>query len=478
MINKVLIANRGEIACRIARVCRQLGVATVGVYSEADAAAQHVAAVDEAVLIGPAHVTESYLRAERILEAAQATGAEAVHPGYGLLSERADFAQACRDHGLRFVGPPASVIALFGDKARARQLAVQEGVPVVPGSSGPVGDADEAHAVASEIGYPVLIKAAWGGGGIGMESARDEKRLRKAFRRAQSRAEAAFGRPEVYLEKRLSRPRHIEIQVLFDQHQNGVHLFERECSVQRRNQKIVEEAPSPLLERRPALRQRLAEAALRLARAADYQNAGTVEFLVPTAAAPSSGAADRPEDGRDVPFYFIETNARLQVEHPVTECVTGLPLIEWQLRVASGERLPFGQGDLAVTGAAVECRLCAEDPDAHFRPRPGTITRLEWVPRRGLRIDSGVVEGDTMSPWYDSLMAKLITYAPTRSEAIRRMGKALRDMILEGVVTNRGFLRDLMADEAFHDGRLHTGFTDELLARLAERERVRRERLA
>ncbi|TXD36414.1 acetyl-CoA carboxylase biotin carboxylase subunit [Lujinxingia vulgaris] len=444
MFKAVLIANRGEIAARIARTCKRMGIRTVAVYSEADEGAPHTQIADEAYLIGPAHVTKSYLNAERILEVAREAGVDAIHPGYGLLSENSDFVHAVEAAGITFIGPRAEVMELMGDKARAREFAQKAGVPVVPGSDGVVADEDAAVALAESIGFPILVKASAGGGGIGMNLAKNEKKLRKAVQASVRRAESAFGDPSFYLERYIENPRHIEIQVLADTHGNAIHLFERECSVQRRHQKVIEEAPSPLVSRHDGLRERMCEAALALVRASEYVNAGTVEFI-----------AD--EAGN---FYFIEMNTRLQVEHPVTEMIAGLDLVEWQLRVAAGEELTLAQDALTIDGHAIECRLYAENPEKMFMPAPGTITTFKAPTGEGVRLDSGVDAGREVTPYYDPLIAKLIVHATDRSAAIEKMKGALTEMEIGGLTTNLSMHIDLMDDADFQAGDIHTGWLE------------------
>ncbi len=422
---------------------RTLGVETVAVFSEADAGAPHVKAATRAELIGPAPVQQSYLNVEALLAAAERSGADAIHPGYGLLSENAAFAEKVIAAGLRWIGPPPAAISAMGDKITARDTARKYGLPTVPGSDGAVS-LDDATGIADAIGYPVLIKASSGGGGIGMEVAASAEKLGKALERCKSRAERAFGSGAVYLERYLAAPRHIEIQVLFDQHGNGVSLYERECSIQRRHQKVLEEAPSPAMAQFPGLRERMGEAAVALGRAVGYQGVGTVEFLV---------------DG-DGAFYFMEMNTRLQVEHPVTELVTGLDLPGWQLRVANGERLDF-DGTLVpppITGHAIEVRLCAEDPAKNFLPQPGQVTALEWP--EGVRVDAGIELGTTIAPFYDSLMAKLVVHGATREAAIARLEAALDSTVLEGVVSNLSFHRWLVRHPTFRAGELSTRFLE------------------
>ncbi|MCW5962824.1 MAG: acetyl-CoA carboxylase biotin carboxylase subunit [Bryobacterales bacterium] len=454
MFRKVLVANRGEIAVRVIRALKELGIASVAVYSEVDRAALHVRMADEAIAIGPADSRESYLNISRILEAAKRTNAEAVHPGYGFLSENAAFAQACTDAGLVFIGPSAASIRGMGSKTAARALAREAGVPTVPGAAGAVTSLAEALAVAQEVGYPVLLKAAAGGGGKGMRLVQAEEEMEAALRDAAGEAERAFHDARVYIEKAVGRPRHIEIQVLGDQHGNLIHLGERECSLQRRHQKVIEECPSPLMREYPELREQMGQAALRAASAAGYYNAGTVEFLV--------------DDQRN--FYFLEMNTRLQVEHPVTEWVTGLDLVHEQLRIAAGGRLALRQEDVRWQGSALECRIYAEDPENQFFPSPGRITRLERPAGPGVRVDSGVYLGWTIPMEYDPLIAKLSVHAATRDLAIARMRSALEEYSVDGVKTTIGFFHHILQDEEFAAGRLHTGFLADYFARRATPE--------
>jgi acetyl-CoA carboxylase biotin carboxylase subunit len=442
VLQSVLIANRGEIARRVIRGCRALGVRTVAVYSEADAGWPHVADADEAVLIGPASARESYPDGERILEVARRTNAQAVHPGYGFLSENWRFAQACEAAGLIFVGPPWQVIQRMGDKVGARRLMAGVGVPVVPGSDGPVDSAEAAREIAGRIGYPVMIKAAAGGGGIGMLRVKDEAGLAAAFASAQRRAQSAFGSGALFVERFLEAPRHVEVQVFGDGGGRVVHLHERECSIQRRHQKLVEESPAPNLS--AVLKARLTEAAVAGARAVGYVNAGTMEFIV---------------QGDE--FYFLEMNTRLQVEHPVTEEVTGLDLVAAQLRVASGEPLPWTQEQVAQRGASIECRIYAEDPAKGFMPSPGRITRLVLPEGSGVRVECGVTEGVEVTVHYDPLLAKLITSGRTRDEAIARMSGALGGFVVEGVKTAIPFQQRVMQSAAFRAGAVHTQMVEQ-----------------
>ena len=436
MFNKVLIANRGEIALRIIRACRELGVGTVAVYSDADAMAPHVREADEAVHIGPAPSAESYLRGDRIIEAAAGTGAEAIHPGYGFLSEREWFARAVREAGLVFVGPPAEAIAAMGSKTSARQLAIAAGVPVVPGTTDAVRDVSEATEIAASLGYPVLVKASAGGGGKGMRVVAREADLPSALEAARREARNAFGDDAVYIEKYIAGPRHVEIQVLADHHGTALSLGERECSVQRRHQKMLEEAPSVAVS--PELRRRMGDTAVAAARAAGYVNAGTCEFLL----------------DRDGQFYFLEMNTRLQVEHPVTELVTGIDLVQWQLRIASGERLPFRQEDIVPEGWAIECRITSEDPANGFLPSTGRIGYLRIPGGPGVRWDGGIGIGSEIGLHYDPMLAKLIVWAATRDAAIARMHRALLELTIDGVSTSRDFHLRVMEDAEFRRGEI------------------------
>jgi propionyl-CoA carboxylase alpha chain len=444
MFRKILIANRGEIACRIIRTARRMGIATVAVYSEADAEALHVREADEAVLIGPPPSAESYLRIDRIVEACRKTAAEAVHPGYGFLSERAEFAAALAEAGIVFIGPPPEAIAAMGDKIESKRLAQAAGVSTVPGHLGIIPDAERAIPIAREIGFPVMIKASAGGGGKGMRIAHDEAELREGFSGAQHEAKSSFGDDRVFLEKYIEQPRHIEIQVLGDAHGNIVHLGERECSIQRRHQKVVEEAPSPFID--AETRAAMGAQAVALARAVGYRSAGTVEFIV----------------DRERHFYFLEMNTRLQVEHPVTELVTGLDLVELMIRIAAGERLPFGQDAIRQTGWAIEARVYAEDPTRNFLPSIGRLVRYCPPEGEGVRIDSGVFEGAEISLYYDPMIAKLIAYGADRGAAIDRLSDALDGFYIAGVRHNVAFLAAIAASERFHAGALSTDFIAEM----------------
>jgi acetyl-CoA carboxylase biotin carboxylase subunit len=451
-LGKVLIANRGEIAVRVIRACREEGLATVAVFSDADREALHVQMADEAYPIGPGPATESYLVIDRLVRVAKAAGADAVHPGYGFLAENAAFAEACAAAGLTFIGPPPPALRAMGDKTAARRVARAVGVPTVPGTLEPVADEAAARAAAREIGYPVMIKAALGGGGKGMRLVRREADLPAALRLARGEAAGAFGDAAVYLEKAIEEPRHVEVQLLADAHGRVIHLGERECSIQRRHQKLVEEAPSPAVD--PALRARLGEAAVKIARAAGYVNAGTAEFLL-----------DRAGN-----FYFLEMNARLQVEHPVTELVTGVDLVRRQLRIAAGEPLDLRQEDIGWRGWAIECRINAEDPFAGWLPSPGTITGLRVASGPWVRHDSGIYPGYTVPRFYDTLLAKLIVWGEDRPAAIARMARALGEYRVAGVRTTIPVLERVIAHEDFRTGRLSTAFLDRLLPALAATE--------
>jgi len=448
MFRKILIANRGEIAVRVIRACRESDIASVAVYSEADAAALHVRLADEAYLLGPAPSVESYLRIDRVVEAALRSGAEAVHPGYGFLAENADFARAVNDAGLVFIGPSPEAMELMGSKTSARRAAIAAGAPVVPGATEALASIEDARETARSVGYPVMLKAAAGGGGKGMRLVAYEDELPSAFENAQSEAASAFGDPSVYIEKAIERPRHVEIQIFSDTHGNFVHLGERECSIQRRHQKVIEECPSPIND--SSLRERMGAAAVEIARAASYVGAGTIEFLV----------SDVTRD-----FFFLEMNTRLQVEHPVTELVTGLDLVREQIRVADGLPLSFTQEDVRLTGHAVECRVYAEDPEQNFMPSPGCITSLRVPAGPGVRDDGGVYEGAEVSIYYDPLVSKLATWGRTRAEAIERMRRALAEYSVGGIKTTLPFFREVMRDPEFVAGQLDTGF----IARFNER---------
>ena len=434
MFSKILVANRGEIALRVIRACREMGIGSVAIYSDADARAPHVREADEAVHIGAPPSAESYLKGDRIIQAAQKVGAQAIHPGYGFLSEREWFARAVRDAGLVFIGPPAEAIAAMGSKTAARQLVIAANVPVVPGTTEALTDANEARAIAEQFGYPVLLKAAAGGGGKGMRVVREPKEMDAALETARREAKNAFGDDAVYVEKYIVGPRHVEIQVLGDQHGNMLSLNERECSVQRRHQKMIEEAPSVAVT--PEIRRAMGETAVRAASAAGYYNAGTCEFLL----------------DRDGKFYFLEMNTRLQVEHPVTELVTGIDLVQWQIRVAQGEKLPFKQEEIVPRGWAIECRITSEDPANGFLPSTGRISYVHLPSGPGVRWDGGIEVGSEVGLYYDPMLAKLIVHAPTRDAAIERMHRALLELTIEGVETSRDFHLRMMEDADFRAG--------------------------
>lgn len=440
MFQKILVANRGEIAVRIIRACREMGIQTVAVYSEMDKEALHVHLADEAVCIGPAPSQKSYLNMQNIISATVLTGAEAIHPGFGFLSENSKFARLCEECNITFIGPRPDQIDKMGNKSAARETMIQAGVPVVPGSEGAIKDEEEALALAKVIGYPVMIKASAGGGGRGMRIAHSEEEFLKAFSTAKAEAASAFGDDTMYIEKFVEEPRHIEFQILADAKGNVIHLGERDCSIQRRNQKVIEEAPSVALSE--DLRKRMGEAAIQAAKAVDYVNAGTIEFLLD-------------KHGR---FYFIEMNTRIQVEHPITELVTGIDLIKEQIKIAAGMPLLIRQEDVRIEGHAIECRINAENPHFNFRPSPGKIGRLHTPGGPGIRIDSAVYSGYTIPPTYDSMIAKLIAYGKDREEAMQKMKRALEEFIIEGVDTNIDFQYTIMNNDSYQRGIFDTGF--------------------
>jgi len=442
MLKKVLVANRGEIAIRIMRACRELGISTVAVYSEADREALFTEFADEACCIGAAPPAESYLNINKIIAVAKESGVDGIHPGYGFLAENSGFAFACESEGIKFIGPPSSVIELMGNKIAARKEMTGAGVPVTPGTLDCAGEYDEACRIAGEIGYPVIIKPSGGGGGIGMTIVQEESRLKRGLEMSGKIAASTFGMPGVFIEKYIEHPRHIEFQVLADGHGNVVHLGERECSIQRRHQKLIEEAPSPALT--PELRARMGEIAVNATRQIKYEGAGTIEFIF--------------SDGQ---FYFMEMNTRVQVEHPVTEMVTGIDIVKEQLLIASGDKLSAGQEDIGMNGWAIECRINAEDPTNNFFPCPGTITDYNPPAGTGIRVDAGVKSGSIISPMYDSMIAKLVVRGHTRDEAIRRMGKALGEFIISGVQTNIPFHKAVMNNKRFQSGDFDTHFISE-----------------
>jgi len=447
MFKKVLVANRGEIACRVFRACRELGIPTVAVYSQADKDSLHVRLADEAVCIGAGSNTDSYLNLANVLMACQVTGADAVHPGYGYFSERASFVDALNSIGVQFIGPPSSAIQAMGDKAKAKQAAKQAACPVVPGSDGPVANEAEALRIAQKLGYPVLLKAVAGGGGKGIRRIDLPDALPSAWKLAQAEAQASFGNGELLVEKCIVDPRHVEIQIIADKHGNAVHLGERECSIQNlRHQKIIEEAPYPGLP--PRVRLKMGNAAVRVAKAVGYTNAGTVEFLVDS----------------DFHFYFLEMNTRLQVEHPVTEVTTGVDLVHLMLKVAAGEPLPFRQKDLVTSGHAIEARITAQDPERDFAPSTGVITKWNAPGGNGVRVDTHCYAGFTVSPYYDPMIAKLIVHAPNREMAVRKLQTALFEFDIEGITTNIPFLRKLVKHPMYIEDQVNTGFVPRFLA--------------
>lgn len=447
MFKKVLIANRGEIAVRIIRACRELGIHTVTVYSTADKHALHAQIADESVCIGPPATKDSYLNAAALIEACKMTGAEAIHPGFGFLSENADFARLCEENNIVFIGPRPKSISMLGDKAAAKKAMKAAGVPVIPGSDGAVPDMETAKKLCAEIGCPLMVKASAGGGGRGIRLVERPEDLEDAIIAAKQEAKNFFGDDSIYMEKFIVNPKHIEVQILADKFGNTVYLGERDCSMQRRNQKVLEETPSPIMT--PELRQKMGRAAVTAARVCGYTNAGTIEFLV--------------DSGRR--FYFMEMNTRIQVEHPITEAVTGIDLVKHQIKIANGERLPFTQKDIAITGHSIECRINAENPEHNFRPSPGQITALHIPGGPGIRVDSSVYQGYTIPPYYDSMIAKLIVHAPTREEAIAKMKWALAEFIVEGVDTNIDFQLSLIRDSAFESGTYDIGYLGRKLSR-------------
>ncbi len=442
MLSKILIANRGEIALRIIRACRELGIQTVAVYSEADANAPYIKQADEAVCIGPPPPAQSYLNISRIISAAEVTDADAIHPGYGFLAENIEFAKICGECGIKFIGPPVEAMRQLGDKVEARKLAIAADVPVSPGSEGEITDEAEALKLASKIGYPVIIKAAAGGGGRGMRVVHNDMNFRQAFAAAQAEAEVAFGNKSCYLEKFIVDPRHVEVQIMADEHGNALHFYERDCSTQRRHQKMIEESPCPVMDERD--RDALCNAALRIIKEADYSNAATVEFLV----------------DKDNNFYFIEVNTRIQVEHPVSELVTGKDLIHWQLRSASGEKFKLSQRDIKHEGCAIECRINAEDPENNFAPSPGKITKFIPPGGPGVRVDTHVHQDYTVPSNYDSMICKLLVHRPTREEAIETMKRALKEFVIEPVKTTIPACYEVLSHNLFVKGQIDTGFIE------------------
>lgn len=453
MFKKILIANRGEIAVRVIHACREMRIETVAVYSEADKDALHVRMADEAFFVGEPPSNESYLRGDKILEVAKKSGAEAIHPGYGFLSENAEFVRQVRDAGIVFIGPPPEAMEEMGGKISARKIAIEAGVPVVPGTTEPLRNFEDAKETANNFGYPVMLKASAGGGGKGMRLVDDESEIKSALANAKSEAMASFGDDAVYVEKAIVCPRHIEIQIMSDSHGNHVHLGERECSIQRRHQKVIEEAPSPINDKE--LREKMGREAVKVAKAVNYIGAGTVEFLLSDV---------------DKSFYFLEMNTRLQVEHPVTELVTGIDIVKEQIRVANGEKLSFTQDGILIRGHAIECRVYAEDPENNFLPSPGKITRLRLPQGNGVRDDGGVYEGSEVSIYYDPMISKLCTYGRDRQDAIEKMRRALREYEVGGIKTTLPFFREIMEDEVFIKGNLDTGFIAAFNERRKENE--------
>ena len=442
MFKKILIANRGEIAVRVIRACRDMGIISVAVYSEADRDSMHAQIADESICIGGAPAKDSYLNMRAVITAAKISGADAVHPGYGFLSENTIFVRLCEDNNIKFIGPGAKSIALMGNKAEAKNMMQKAGVPVIPGSDGAVKNLREAEEVCGKIGYPVMLKASSGGGGRGIRLVMDINALKNAYVLCRTEARASFGDDEIYIEKFIENPRHIEIQILADEHNNAVHLFERDCSLQRRHQKILEEAPSPFMD--ATLRAKMGEAAILAAKAANYANAGTIEFLV----------------DKDRNFYFMEMNARVQVEHPVTEFITGIDIVTRQIKIAAGEPLGFKQGDIKILGHAIECRINAENPDKNFAPCPGEIKELNVPGGPGVRVDSAVYQGYIVPPYYDSMISKLIVFGNDREEAISRMRRALAEYLFEGIITNVDYQLELLSTEEFQAGKVNINFVD------------------
>ena len=444
MFSKILIANRGEIAVRIIRACREMGIATVAIYSQADKNAMHVQLADESYCVGGPQVADSYLNMAAILTVAVASGAQAIHPGYGLLSENAKFVSLCEQCNITFIGPKSEVIQSLGNKSEARNTMINAGVPVIPGSKDPIYDAEEGAKIAAEIGYPVIVKAALGGGGKGMRVAQTPEEFESSFNTAQKEAQMAFGDNTMYIEHFVQHPRHIEFQILADEYGNVIHLGERDCSIQRNHQKMIEESPSIALT--PELREKMGEAAVKAAKAAHYTNAGTIEFLLE----------------KNNNFYFMEMNTRIQVEHPVTEWVTGIDLIKEQIRIADGKHLSYKQEDVHITGHAIECRINAENPAKNFRPSPGTITDMYLPGGKGVRIDSAIYSGYTVPPYYDSMLAKLIVHAKNRNEAIRKMRSALGEVIIEGIDTNVDYQYEILNHPDFISGNIDIEFIENL----------------
>ncbi len=440
MLKKVLIANRGEIAVRIIRACKEMGISTVAVYSEADKTALHTKLADEAICIGPADPRKSYLNIKNILEAANVTGADSIHPGFGFLSENASFAKMCEESNIKFIGPSYKVIDLMGNKTNAKELMKKAGVPTVPGSDGKLNNIKEAKEIAKKVGYPVMLKASSGGGGKGIRLCNNEKELENNYEIVKQEAKLSFNDDELYLEKCIVNPRHVEIQVLADEHKNAVHLGERDCSVQRKNQKVLEESPSTAIDDK--IRKKMGEAAIKAVKASKYSSAGTIEFLV----------------DKDKNFYFMEMNTRIQVEHPVTEWITGVDIVKEQLKIASGEKLELKQDDIKFNGHSIECRINAENPDCNFRPSPGEIKELNLPGGNGVRVDTSVYSGYRIPPTYDSMIAKIIVHGKDRKEAIAKMKRALEECVIDGIETNIDFLYKILDNENFVSGNFDTSF--------------------
>ncbi len=440
MLKKVLIANRGEIAVRIIRACKEMGISTVAVYSEADKTALHTKLADEAICIGPADPRKSYLNIKNILEAANVTGADSIHPGFGFLSENASFAKMCEESNIKFIGPSYKVIDLMGNKTNAKELMKKAGVPTVPGSDGKLNNIKEAKEIAKKVGYPVMLKASSGGGGKGIRLCNNEKELENNYEIVKQEAKISFNDDELYLEKCIVNPRHVEIQVLADEHKNAVHLGERDCSVQRKNQKVLEESPSTAIDDK--IRKKMGEAAIKAVKASKYSSAGTIEFLV----------------DKDKNFYFMEMNTRIQVEHPVTEWITGVDIVKEQLKIASGEKLELKQDDIKFNGHSIECRINAENPDCNFRPSPGEIKELNLPGGNGVRVDTSVYSGYRIPPTYDSMIAKIIVHGKDRKEAIAKMKRALEECVIDGIETNIDFLYKILDNENFVSGNFDTSF--------------------
>ena len=440
MLRKVLVANRGEIAVRIIRACREMNIETVAIYSEADKDSIHTRLADEAVCVGPAQSGKSYLNIKNILEAANVTGADSIHPGFGFLSENAKFAKMCEECNIKFIGPSYKVIELMGNKSNSKELMKKSGVPVIPGSDGPLKNLEEAKVIAEKIGFPIMLKASSGGGGKGIRLVNSIDELENAYNIVKQEAKVSFNDDELYMEKFIVNPRHVEIQILADEHGNVIHLGERDCSIQRRNQKVLEETPSTVLNEE--LRKQMGEAAVKAAKAAEYANAGTIEFLV----------------DKDKNFYFMEMNTRIQVEHPITEAVTGVDLLKEQIRIASGENLRFEQKDIKFNGHSIECRINAENPNLNFRPCPGLIKELNLPGGNGVRIDTAVYSGYTIPAVYDSMIAKLIVHGESREEAINKMKRSLEELVIDGIDTNIDFLYEILENENFQTGNFDTSF--------------------